>query len=69
MPAKFPSSQGITLSWCGKHGEWFVQNCPDCMSETVQADYEAQLKAIKIDCQNLVSENSDLISQVKERTA
>ena len=21
----------FTLSWCGKHKNWWVTNCPDCM--------------------------------------
>ena len=21
----------FTLYWCGKHGNWWVTNCPDCM--------------------------------------
>ena len=28
----------FTLSWCEKHKNWWVTNCPDCMVDVNEAD-------------------------------
>lgn len=28
----------MKLTWCKKHQQWWVQNCPECMAEDIQAE-------------------------------
>lgn len=35
----------IRLSWCKKHQQWWVMNCPDCMADSVEKDTIEALKA------------------------
>jgi len=30
MKVEYP----ITLSWCDKHNNWWITNCPDCMVDS-----------------------------------
>ena len=36
------AKNSITLYWCGKHKNWFVLNCPDCMLDANEADIKRE---------------------------
>jgi hypothetical protein len=45
----------IRLKYCKKHKEWWVNNCPDCMAESVDEEWIKKLE--------------DIIKPVRERNA
>lgn len=42
-------SNEIKLNWCGKHRQYWVINCPDCMADTVETDTKIEFGDFLVD--------------------
>lgn len=56
----------IILSWCSKHTQWWVNNCPDCMADSLTEEYQEEYQD-KIN--HLKTEIEDLKDQLNEATS